>query len=418
MHWASLNWTDLVLSLFRGTMRCEKPDSRDSWDWAVLTGDVWKKHGQAVADATPYFPGSFDRPPRNPAEKISSGYKAWEYLLYVVGLGPALFLDIGLPDKYWRHFCKGVSVIRCFQQYNIPTPQLVASHERAVEYAADFETLFYQRMESRIHFVRQSVHNMPHLGPETIRVGPPGLHAQWTIERTIGNLGQEIKSHSQPYANLSERGLRRSQVNALKAMIPGLDHTEQKGLPRGSVDLGAGFVLLRARDEHKHHIDGEAGRVIREYLEEVGKGRISGDLVVARWARLRLPNGQIARSAWKEKRKALNKVRMARNVKTLIDGKYEIGEVQYYLRASLRGEICALALIDFYSQPCPDLLKRSFETLWSCTFEPEADLRLIPVESIVSVVAMVPHQYAGQRRFFLVEKPGLETIWEEEEDEE
>ncbi|KAJ7023863.1 hypothetical protein C8F04DRAFT_906704, partial [Mycena alexandri] len=58
-----------------------------------------------------------------------------------------------------------------------------------------------------IHFVRQSVHNMPHLSPETIHVGPPGLHAQWTIECTIGNLGQEIKSHSQPYANLSERGL-------------------------------------------------------------------------------------------------------------------------------------------------------------------------------------------------------------------
>ncbi|KAJ7022372.1 hypothetical protein C8F04DRAFT_959073 [Mycena alexandri] len=61
MHSASLNWTDLVLSLFRGTMRCEVPDKKSSWDWAVLTGDVWKKHGQAVADATPYLPGSFDR---------------------------------------------------------------------------------------------------------------------------------------------------------------------------------------------------------------------------------------------------------------------------------------------------------------------------------------------------------------------
>ncbi|KAJ7768053.1 hypothetical protein DFH07DRAFT_718002, partial [Mycena maculata] len=286
---------------------------------------------------------------------------------------------------------------------------LVASHTHAIEYVDDFETLYYQRMESRIPFVRQSVHNMSHLGPETIRVGPPGLYAQWTIERTIGNLGQEIKSHSQPYANLSERGLRRSQVNALKAMIPGLDRTEKKGLPRDSFDLGAGFVLLRARDEHKHHIDGEAGRVIREYLEEAGTGRIRGNLAVARWARLRLPNGQIARSAWKEKRKPLNKVRMARNVKTLIDGKPEIGEVQFYLRASLHGEISAFALVDFYSPPCPDLLRRSFNTLWSCTFETEADLRLIPVQSILSVVAMVLHVFAGQRRYFLVEKPGLDV---------
>ena len=35
--------------------------------------------------------------------------------------------------------------------------------------------------------------------------------------------------------------------------------------------------------------------------------------MVTRWARLRLPNGQIARSAWKEKEKA--KVRITRNVK-------------------------------------------------------------------------------------------------------
>ncbi|KAJ7032353.1 hypothetical protein C8F04DRAFT_1358364 [Mycena alexandri] len=213
------------------------------------------------------------------------------------------------------------------EQYNIPTPQLVASHERAVEYAAEFETLYYQRMESRIHFVRQSVHNLPHLGPETIRVGPPGLHAQWTIERTIGNLGQEIKSHSQPYANLSERGLRRSQPAELFGSI-------WRGWERGeSVEI---WPLL------------------------------DGHVCVSQMAKSLGLHGR-------KKEKALNKVRMARNGQ---DGKYEIGEVQYFLRASLRG---ALALIDFYSQPCPDLLQRSFDTIWSCTFEAEDDLRLVPV---------------------------------------
>ena len=39
---------------------------------------------------------------------------------------------------------------------------------------------------------------------------------------------------------------------------------------------------------------------------------------VVRWAQLRLPNGQVARSAWKEKLKPLEKVRMARNVKVYI----------------------------------------------------------------------------------------------------
>lgn len=313
MHWGSLNFTDLVISLFRGSLKCEKGDSKDSWIWAVLRDDeIWKAHGQAVADATPYLPGSFDRPPRNPAEKMSSGYKAWEYLLYIIGLAPALLRDV-LPYTHWVHLCKGVSVIRCFHQYKLPVAQIQERHRLAIEYVAEFETLYFQGMPERIHFVRQSVHYMAHLGPETIRLGPAPLYSQWTMERTIGNLGEEIKLHSNPYANLSERGLRRSQVNALKAMIPELDPQEEK-LPRGSIDVADGFVLLRAKDEHPHHLDGEEGRVIREYLE-ARNGPSRGSVKVVRWARLRLPNGQIARSAWKECRRPLNKVRMARNVK-------------------------------------------------------------------------------------------------------
>ena len=53
------------------------------------------------------------------------------------------------------------------------------------------------------------------------------------MERTIGNLGQEIKLHSDPYANLSERGVRRAQMNALKAILPELE-PDKAALPRGS----------------------------------------------------------------------------------------------------------------------------------------------------------------------------------------
>ncbi|KAJ7334932.1 hypothetical protein DFH08DRAFT_632607, partial [Mycena albidolilacea] len=264
MHWACLNFTDLIISLFRGTLDCEKPDSKESWSWAVLQGTIWKAHGESVAAATPYLPGSFDRPPRNPAEKLTSGYKAWEFLLYIVGLAPALLHGI-LPDAEWRHLCKGICVIRCFNQQKIPMDQLIKCHKLAIEYVTEFETLYFQGMPERIHFVRQSVHQMTHLGPEAIRIGPAALYSQWTIERTIGNLGQEIKSHSQPYANLAERALRRAQVNALKAMIPDLDPEEAKTV-RCSIDLGHGYTLLHARDEYRHRLDGDAARTIRSFL--------------------------------------------------------------------------------------------------------------------------------------------------------
>lgn len=315
MHLVSLNLTDLFLSLWRGTLDCDPSDSIATWDWAVLQGDVWKNHGKNVADATPYLPGSFDRPPRNPAEKISSGYKAREFLTYVFILGPGVFLDV-LPDKYWSHFCKLVAAIRLLHQRSITPAQLVQAHSLIIEFVEQFELMYYQRKVTRLHFCRPSLHGLLHIAPETQRIGPEGYYSQWTMERTIGNLGEEIKQHSNPFANLSQRGIRRSQVNALKAMVPDLD-PDSTALPKGAMDLGSGYILLRAKEKSAHGVIGPAGNAIRAYYEEQAPDEFDPDHTprIIRWARLRLPCGQIACSAWKEKKKTIKAVRISQNVK-------------------------------------------------------------------------------------------------------
>jgi len=124
MHLISLNIPDLLINLWCGSFDCDPQDNKRTCDWAVLQGDTWENHGQCVAVATPYLPGSFDRPPQNPAEKISSRYKAWEFLTYVYGLGPALLYGI-LPDKYWTSFCKLVVGVRLLHQRKISKEQLI-----------------------------------------------------------------------------------------------------------------------------------------------------------------------------------------------------------------------------------------------------------------------------------------------------
>lgn len=127
MHLPALNIPDLYLSLWRGTMECDKNDNKDTWDWAVFRDiSIWKEHGREVAAATPYIPGSFDRPPRNPAEKINSGYKAWEYLLYFFGLGPCLFYG-RLPHKYWMQYCKLVRGVTILLQDSIAQAEIKES---------------------------------------------------------------------------------------------------------------------------------------------------------------------------------------------------------------------------------------------------------------------------------------------------
>lgn len=91
MHLLCLNLEDLLLCLWRGTIKCEPTDDQKTWEWVKLVGETWEKHGELVENTTQYFPSSFQRPPRNPAKKLSSGYKATEYYLYVFGLGPGLF---------------------------------------------------------------------------------------------------------------------------------------------------------------------------------------------------------------------------------------------------------------------------------------------------------------------------------------
>ena len=65
------------------------------------------------------------------------------------------------------------------------------------------------------------------------------------MERTVGNLGQEARQPSNFHANLSQRGLLRSQMNAPVAMVLGLEKPPPV-VPRGAYGVGNGFILLRA----------------------------------------------------------------------------------------------------------------------------------------------------------------------------
>ncbi|KIK74095.1 hypothetical protein PAXRUDRAFT_85022, partial [Paxillus rubicundulus Ve08.2h10] len=66
-----------------------------------------------------------------------------------------------------------------------------------------FECFYYQLKHDRLHFIHPAAHQVVHLVVEAIQKGPPICYMQWTMERTIRNLGQEIRQPSQPYANLA-----------------------------------------------------------------------------------------------------------------------------------------------------------------------------------------------------------------------
>ncbi|KAF7358561.1 hypothetical protein MSAN_01194300 [Mycena sanguinolenta] len=179
--------------------------------------------------------------------------------------------------------------------------------------------------------------------------------------------------------------------------------------PRGAEDLGGGYVLKRAKDEYNQIIRGAQGDAIKDYLEAV-HGEEYPDAFrpsLQRWARLQLPNGQIVRGAWKEKQKALNKIRMARNVRIPSPGKNLMEKSNFFFQTEIEDETVTVALIQRYSGPDENLLDMSSKVLWVCdALDEEAPMEVIEVESISSVVGMVPFDDAG--RVFVVHKLGLE----------
>ena len=98
-------------------------------------------------------------------------------------------------------------------------------------------------------------------------------------------------------------------------MIPDLK-PEMSAIPHGGIDLGSGYQLLHAKDATAHEVWEYEAEVITQYLHDAGH-QVPEDweTSVVQWALLRLPNGQISRSAWKEKNMA--KIRRARDVKVI-----------------------------------------------------------------------------------------------------
>ncbi|EKM49947.1 uncharacterized protein PHACADRAFT_50360, partial [Phanerochaete carnosa HHB-10118-sp] len=123
-------------------------------------------------------------PPRNPAEKISSGYKAVKFFTYVYGLAPLLLYGV-LPMKYWQSFCKLVCGVRLIYQWHIIAAQLTEAHKLLIEFIEEYERLYYRREGARLHFVRQSIHAMIHTSSETFCIDPYGIASQWPMERAI-----------------------------------------------------------------------------------------------------------------------------------------------------------------------------------------------------------------------------------------
>jgi hypothetical protein len=97
----------------------------------------------------------------------------------------------------------------------------------------------------------------------------------------------------------------------------------------------------------------------------------------------------------------------------LHDDAIHFAEVKFYFMKTVGGERRAFALVSEYSPPNEYLLRASNNTLVVCRYNGEANLLVIDVKSILSVVAMVPFPFLLDDRednYFMIEKVGLDVV--------
>ncbi|KAI0349238.1 hypothetical protein OH77DRAFT_1415387 [Trametes cingulata] len=432
MHLSWLNIPELYLSLWRGTIKGSTQSDPKTWVCAVwATDEKWIAHGRRVERAMPFLPGFFDRPPRNIAEKVNSGYKATEFKTWFYNYAPAMLRD-ELPEAFWEQLCELVRGLTLLYAETVMPEEVVESKQQLSAAVLHHELLYYARDPDRLHVVRPCIHSVWHAPDMIVLLGSLICLTQLPMERLIGDLGGQIKQPSNPFANLAQRALRRCQENAIKALDSRLDRTQVtlSRLPRGALDLGGGYVLLRARDRCAREIPREEAAAFFDYLScheserYVGQERASFAFRVQKWARLRLPNDTVVRSAWKEQEKPLKRLRMARCVKhgqfSATSTTLEVAEVRYFCEVGESRR--PVALVSVFG-PCDEgLYERSRKTVQLHTYQGNSCLRVVDVKSICSVVGMIPdkgaqdvdfetdyvHLHHGSE-YFLVEKLGFEA---------
>jgi hypothetical protein len=107
-------------------------------------------------------------------------------------------------------------------------------------------------------------------------ISPLLCYAQWTLETTIGNFGQEIWQDQDIYANLTQCVILHAQVNSVCARFPQIQLEFQDPLSSSisgnahTFDGYNGYVLLPCCEVHLTPMDKDELNVLTDYWQLQG----------------------------------------------------------------------------------------------------------------------------------------------------
>ena len=133
------------------------------------------------------------------------------------------------------------------------------------------------------------------------------------MECVIGHLGSLLRQPSNTFQNLAAQTRHVATLNTLISMWPDFERTRDK--PRGSKELGDGYLLLGPKDISPYNVLPAEQTVIEAFFSSYPEADDINIYTICQWGHLQLPSEQVARSRWKELERCSDMARTDRNVK-------------------------------------------------------------------------------------------------------
>jgi hypothetical protein len=145
------------------------------------------------------LPPAFCGPVRNPHLKRQSQYKIYEWMALLHWYLVLMAIELGFHPNVIENFADFVWCIE-FAMTSIPRTEedLWTLHKRIVKFLTGFEHIYIGKNPENNHRARLCVFQMIHIPVHIEWNGSIRTGSQATVERTIGEMGQNHQSHYPP----------------------------------------------------------------------------------------------------------------------------------------------------------------------------------------------------------------------------
>lgn len=261
-----------------------------------LTPEKAQELGRLVALAMPTLPPAFCGPIRDPYLKRQSQYKIYEWMALLHWYIIPISIELSFHPAVLKNFSRFVYAIEFSMTIQPRSDSDIQHlHDVIAMFLEEYEQLYIGSDPEKILRARLCLFQLIHVPHHIQWNGSIRLGSQATVERSIGEMGHQIRSKKAPFANLTNIIYERELIKILSLYYPTIKVELALQTDKIKISKAAGTVFMQRDPIRKGqvHVDGNISLEIDTISQWLGIGIIGSAASFERWGKLKLPNGHV-----------------------------------------------------------------------------------------------------------------------------